>query len=370
LEFPEAFDGEATDGVGFHVVLGNPPYASYPESLPSVLVDAHYSAAASGDLYALFVERALQVTRDAGSHLGFIVPLSLTFSNRLASLRSLLESKARTWHVHSFDKRPQSLFRGVQQRTSIIFGHPATGSMRMSSGPLMRWKPEGRRSLFAQLRAYDATDLMLELGIPKLGSDIQGRALQFLLSAGGTLGDHTINNLDDFTPEQLAALRIYFFGVAYRWLVAAKTLPPASSPEGRPVHLTGFSSLHFRSDEVAWAYVAVLNSLLAFWFWLVYGDSFHVTKALLCSLPVDVRLLTAEARSDLAQMGRELQHEMLKHVFYSTMRGRITANYNLLACRLVTRQIDQLLVTELGLGEEFRKDIERFCANAAGQSST
>jgi hypothetical protein len=367
LEFPEAFEAGATDGVGFHVVAGNPPYAKYPEYLSPAFVEAHYAAAGSGDLYALFVERALRLARDAGSHLGFIVPLSLMFSNRLASLRRVMESNARAWEVHSFDKRPQSLFPSVQQRTSIILGHPWSGCMRISSGPLTRWKPEERRSLFSQLRAFDATDLMLELGIPKLGSDVQARALRHLLSTGGCLRDHIIDNLNNFTPEQLEARRVYFFGVAYRWLVAAKTLPAPVSPEGRRVHLAGFSALHFRRDEVAWAYMAILNSLLAFWFWLVYGDSFHVTKALLCSLPVDVDLLSDDARGEFARLGRELQREMLNHVFYSTMRGRVVANYNLLACRTITHQIDQLLVTELRLGDDFRSDIEAFCASAVGQ---
>jgi hypothetical protein len=148
--------------------------------------------------------------------------------------------------------------------------------------------------------------------------------------------------------------------------VAAKILPPFISPEGEPVHLSGFSSLCFEREEIAWAYMAILNSLLAFWFWLMYGDSFHVTKTLLGSLPVDIGLLPIWARRELTRLGKELQEEMSQHIFYNTMRGRITANYDLLACRHITGKIDKLLVNELGLGEDFLVDIEWFCTAAAG----
>jgi hypothetical protein len=190
LEFPEVFHSRDTDGFGFDIALGNPPYASYPEGLSTVFLDANYKAVSSGDLYALFLERVVQTTRSISGHLGFIVPLSLTFSNRLASLRNVLKSELRIWNIYSFDKRPQAIFPNVQQRTSIIVGHPSRDVMRIRSGPLVRWKPEERKSLFSKLRAFDCTDLILDIGIPKLGSDIQARALRQLLSTGGSASDH------------------------------------------------------------------------------------------------------------------------------------------------------------------------------------
>jgi len=366
LEFPEVFQAEEKGRFGFDIALGNPPYAGYPKSLSTIFLDANYDAVSSKDLYALFLERAIHITRSTSGHLGFIVPLSLTFSNRLASLRDVLRSELRAWSIYSFDKRPQAIFQNVQQRTSIILGHPSRSVMKIMSGRLARWRPEERNSLFSNLKAFDCSDLVLDIGIPKLGSDIQGRALRQLLSTGGSVGDHFAKDWDNLGPGDLETVTVYFFGVAYRWLVAAKTLPPPMSPDGKPIQLSGFSSLYFKNEEAAWAHMAVLNSLVAVWFWLMYGDSFHVTKSLLSSLPIDIDLLTEQGLGQLVRLGKELQEEMSKHIFYSRMRGKITANYNLLACKYITGKIDQLLVKELSLGADFLSDMEGFCAAAAG----
>ena len=363
LEFPEAFAGEKG---GFDVVLGNPPYASFPEDLPAGLLTVQYRTADCGDLYALFLERATQVARGTTSYLGFIVPLSITFSSRLASARIMLGAEARMWDVHSFDKRPQAIFPGVQQRTSILIGRSSLERKCVRSGPLLRWRPEDRATLFAGLRTFDCSDLMLPIGMPKLGSELQATALRRLLSMDRAVKHHLANDDGNTGGAQQDYSGLYFFGVAYRWLVTAKQLPPSVSPQGTSVNLSGFSMLRFHDERASWSYLAVLNSLTAFWFWLVYGDSFHVTRSLLASCPIDIDQLSGDAQGRLVQLGVELQREMLEHVFYGTMRGQTVANYDLLACRHITDKVDELLVDQLRLGGDFLTDVRRFCSAAAG----
>jgi len=366
IEFPEVFCYASNSERGFDVALGNPPYAAFPATLPHVFASMQYVSAAADDLYALFVERACRVSGASGAH-GFIVPLSLTFSSRLKSLRKMLESQPRVWNIYSFDKRPQAIFPNVQQRTSIIIGRPSAGSAEFRSGPLLRWRPQDRKTLFSTLRAFGCTDLILDIGIPKLGSAVQAQALWKMLSAGGSVSKHFAQDLKKMKPAQRERLRVYFFGVAYRWLVAARALPPRVSPEGQTVHLGGFSSLYFTSEDLAWAYMAVLNSLTAFWFWLMYGDSFHVTKTLLGKIPVDTDCFALPTRRRLAELGAELQEEMPKHVFYGQMQGKVTANYNVLACRHITDEVDWLLMKETSLNTDFLEDMKAFCASAAGE---
>jgi len=188
-----------------------------------------------------------------------------------------------------------------------------------------------------------------------------------MLSAGGSVSKHFAQDLKKMKPAQRERLRVYFFGVAYRWLVAARALPPRVSPEGQTVHLGGFSSLYFTSEDLSWAYMAVLNSLTAFWFWLMYGDSFHVTKTLLGKIPVDTDCFALPTRRRLAELGAELQEEMPKHVFYGQMQGKVTANYNVLACRHITDEVDWLLMKETSLNTDFLEDMKAFCASAAGE---
>jgi hypothetical protein len=137
---------------------------------------------------------------------------------------------------------------------------------------------------------------------------------------------------------------------------------------GESVHLTGFSRLTFKDEATAWSYLAVLNSQVTFWFWLLYGDSFHVTSSLLESLPIDITLFSANGRRQLESLGRQIDEEMAHHVFFARMKDRVTANYNLLECRHVTDPVDELLVNELNLGNDFLQDVRAFCALAAGTS--
>jgi len=369
LEFPEVF---AIEPKGFDIALGNPPYASCPSELSGQFASDVYATHNSGDLYALFLERSLVVTQPRYGHLGFIVPLSITFSNRMGSLRSLLSSRQYSWTVHSFDKRPQSIFPNVQQRTSIVIGGPAYPDACIRSGPLIRWRPEQRLRLFDNLDTFDCTDLILDLGIPKLGSASQGDLLRYLLTLGSCV-EHSLlepKEHNELTKAEFDELVVYFFGVAYRWLVATKRLPPLNTPTGAPVHLTGFNTLLFRTPILAWQHVAVLNSTFAFWFWLLYGDSFHVTKQLLGSLPIGVTKLSSNGQAELVELGKQLQREMFKHVFFNVMQGRTTANYDLLKCRHITSKIDSLLGQELGLSQELVAEIQSFCAHVAGPEWT
>ena len=116
LEFPEVFyapDGEPLAPAGFDAVIGNPPWdmvrddnagdasgGSARADLDGLLRFARSSGAyrAQGDghanLYQLFVERALRLTRDGG-RIGLVVPWGLASDYGCASLRRLLFDHSR-----------------------------------------------------------------------------------------------------------------------------------------------------------------------------------------------------------------------------------------------------------------------------------
>ncbi len=368
LEFPEAF---CSVDKGFSIVLGNPPYAGYPDEAFGRFARESYKAYECGDVYALFLERALNLVRRPSGSLGFIVPLSITFSNRLASLRAMLLQENLSWRICSFDKRPQSLFPKVQQRTSIVVGGLVQSGLHFASGPLLRWLPNERPQLFDRLQSFECTDLILDLGIPKIGSDLQVDVLRRLLLLGSRVEDSILRTKrrQELPQMELENRTVYFFGVAYRWLVVTKALPSSVTPSGHPVNLTGFKPMLFGSEELAWQHVAILNSSFAFWFWLLYGDSFHVTRRLLTGIPLAIGAVRQECRSRLSELAHELQKEMSKHVFFSVMMGQTTANFNMLKCRHITSKIDLLLCEELGLSQLALRDIQNFCDRAAGLSA-
>ena len=81
-EFPTVFEKG-----GFDVVIGNPPYVQIKES--NNYFNSNYSTVSSGDLYALFFEKALSILTSNGT-LGFITPSSYMTNIGFVSLRDLL----------------------------------------------------------------------------------------------------------------------------------------------------------------------------------------------------------------------------------------------------------------------------------------
>ncbi|MEK9136962.1 MAG: Eco57I restriction-modification methylase domain-containing protein, partial [Bacteroidota bacterium] len=97
FDWPSAFPEIMREG-GFDAVIGNPPYIrvrvfseSYPEQVDYLI--AHYRCATHvWDIYLLFFERALSLTRQGG-HFSFIVPVQTLHQPNCESLRKILLSE-------------------------------------------------------------------------------------------------------------------------------------------------------------------------------------------------------------------------------------------------------------------------------------
>jgi len=362
LEFPEVFvserqprDPDSSDRVGFDVVLGNPPYADQPSEADQ-LFPTLYVSSNSGDLYTLFVELMTKTSaRDA--HGGMILPLSITFSRRMTSLRTRLEKGSRHWFVSSFDRIPDALFgSNVRTRNSIALMKPSDdGLFHLSTGPLLRWFSSERHALFTSLRYHSADEVPHgNIGWPKLGSGTQAKILGHLLSQRYRLGDICVS-------RHSAAPVVYYSQTAYNWLTATRRLPPVYDRAGNLVSQTKYGNLALESEEDAWFVLSILTSLFAFWFWLVYGDGFDVTQGLLKAIPISPARIGVRPYGRLVELGRNIQDEMEKHVVFKWNAGKRIGNYNLRRCRHLTHHVDVIIFEETGLGRQLLADMLEFC---------
>jgi hypothetical protein len=96
LDWSAAFPGVLERG-GFDVVIGNPPYV-VRSGLPSDPALCTYQTAATGNLYALVIERALHLLRPHG-WLGVIVPVASVATDSMKPLQRLY-APLRQWHSH------------------------------------------------------------------------------------------------------------------------------------------------------------------------------------------------------------------------------------------------------------------------------
>ena len=97
FEFPSLLDANG-NFTGFDIVIGNPPYLriqgirAVNPAFADELTDKYHSATGAFDLYALFVERGLQIINPVGI-VNFIMPMKWTNAAFGKGLRGLLADK-------------------------------------------------------------------------------------------------------------------------------------------------------------------------------------------------------------------------------------------------------------------------------------
>ena len=112
-EFPSVW----SDG-GFDVMIGNPPYINKKQVTDYVWLG--YSTQNCPDLYAVCTERASTLLNLDG-RLSFIVPHSVSFSQRFARLRDHLRNTFPLIWTSSYSRRPTGLFSGSSAvRNTIV----------------------------------------------------------------------------------------------------------------------------------------------------------------------------------------------------------------------------------------------------------
>jgi len=219
----------------------------------------------------------------------------------------------------------------------------------------VRWFSRERRTLFSSLAQYNTDSIpSIGLGWPKLGSDVQAAVLRTMLFQPYSLGDA-------FVSDDGEHATVYYFKTAYNWLTATRQMPPAYDKEGNGVVQTAYGAISLPSEEDAWATLSLLTSSIAFWFWLVYGDGFHVTLGLLRALPISLAQLHGQRYDNLVKLGQMIQEEMQSHLVFKWNAGRRIGNYSLRRCRHLTCHVDAEIVEQLGLGKDCLTDILGFC---------
>jgi hypothetical protein len=93
LEFPEVFfneDGTPRKDPGFDVVIGNPPYGAEFGDLDRRFIGFRFPHSRSNKNSAMvFIEQGIQLTKENG-YFGYIIPKSISFSQKWASGRELI----------------------------------------------------------------------------------------------------------------------------------------------------------------------------------------------------------------------------------------------------------------------------------------
>lgn len=107
---------------GFNVIIGNPPWVDlkgHPNELVQYYFSNYQTAENRINLYAIFLERAIQLMEATGKF-GFIIPNSLLYQSSYQKLRRHILEKSK---LQNIVRLPDNTFEGVKAESLIIIGN-------------------------------------------------------------------------------------------------------------------------------------------------------------------------------------------------------------------------------------------------------
>ena len=359
---------------GADAVVGNPPYATIGSRRDSAFLEQCFASLSAGnvagsDHFPVFVEMMWKLARTDRNSSGMVVPLSLACSGRAqmnAARRAIMGSGGR-WRFAFFDREPHALFgEEVKTRNAIAFRYKSTGeacaAATIETGPLRKWTSRQRARLFDTIDFTPLLDNSIATGIPKLAGDEAVEVFDRLARRSARLREmcafvSSCRPVDTITGGR--DNRVFVSGTAYNFLNtfrAHRSLPPPRAPWSSSAVL----ALSFAAEGEAARAFAILGSRIAFWWWHVTGDGFHVTRAFVMNLPFSDKLLDATRKDALTRLGARLWDEVRTQQVVSVNGGRQTVAYRPHASESVRDEIDALLLGAFDAAPSFIEYLRTF----------
>jgi len=257
---------------GFDVIIGNPPYVEVSK-VTGYTVPNTYKTKSCGNLYANVLERCDQIRCQSASS-GFIVPLSIVSTSRMAPLRSALFGEGRGHWLSCFDVYPTKLFAEAKQRLTIIVSK-AKQIQSLHSTKYLRWWPQERNHLFECI-SYNGTVEQPSVGaVPKIGSSVELSIFQKLHSKRPV----------SFQPKADPIESIYIHRIPYNYVKALDRYPYYRSDikgEGRSADYKPYTAV-VRHHHLP--IIATVNSSLFFWHWYLLYEGYHCGRGEIVTFP-------------------------------------------------------------------------------------
>lgn len=348
LEFPEAVqDGRCA----FDVVVANPPYVGRS---PNPAISALYTTQKCGDLYAWIFERGTQVCAPDCS-LGMVIPLSVTFSGQLSSLRKLILELHGTKRIASFDIRPSTLFGTWEapnsQRTTIVLLDATCKGKRVFTTDLLRWNNEERPKLMLMLNATlgapcslfaETTKICLDAAIPKIGKSELARFWNCLTRTQQCIRNITVEILGESQRPSSTDIALTVPRAA-RYFISAT---PGTLARNKIL------SLVFESPDKRDLARVLINSNVFYWYWRAFGDGFLVNVDLVGSFPVPN--VIDDGYHELVD---ELDKATAVCTSFNMFRGDRVPSYNFNRRMDILLRIDDWIVRQVAPDLDLPRDI-------------
>ena len=324
---------------GFDVIVGNPPYVEYRKVKGDYTIKG-YQTESCGNLYAYTMERSIDLMNPQGTF-SFIVPISLTATQRMAVLQRYLFNHSSTMWLSNFALRPAALFPGVMQRNAICIMQKGGGGVTYTTD-YITWYAEERPTLFDKLRYLRLGNILQDYSIPKVNVRAGSMALSKVLSK------HTYwNTHKAFRGNN----KIYYHNAGGYWIKSFTFRPYYRSLTDRNKKHTTISELKMPSSELSFLYCALLNSNLFYFFWKSLTDARHVNLSDIALFPVDVNEF-AQSVNVLSSLVNNLMDELRRNSERIVYGNAKVDQFYVAPCKPIIDEIDHVLAKHYGFTDK------------------
>lgn len=337
---------------GFDVVVGNPPYVAASKVKKKYRIDG-FQTSSCPDIYAMVVEQSTRLLSSTGT-IGMIVPLSLTFSKDLRSLRSHLSKSIGASWFSSFAKRPSALFDGVDVRNTIVVGYRGSGRTKPRATRIHRWYSESRFCLFENLQYAEFGWEQFDGLVPRANSETMIQALaRARFPATRTVGDLLIRTSGKW--------KLWYRTSAYNWLSFSPNEPPSEDFSGNPIRSSGYSAFNLGSESDYLLLLMYLNGRIPFVLWTMFGDDLNVTKAVVSAAPFPAQL-NESVSGKIQELAKTLEDSLDSTLNYMNSEGKRIARYDLFKLSHLIRESDELFRQSLEFTLEVWEEMDLLLA--------
>ena len=351
----------APDWSGFDVVIGNPPYETIAKGQPAAARNAEkrrlreikqYQTTNGGDLYNLFCEVALTLVKPVDGVVTLVVPLSLAFGQDQVATRQLFEQSAKSIQLRHQDNAPDRTFHRSpvttpenSQRVTIITAVTGNGEAVIQTTGTGKWA-KSERELYLLHRQYAQIPARLP-GLhtnlanqwPRIPSEAVSRLIVEMQAQRRTISSLASPGVNAQGITFPKSARYFVTSVPIGTLDRGETVQPLADIAGL---------------ELA---MAALNGHVAFAWWRVWGDAFHVNDYDLNTVKIpDSWLDDAETNVLARGLGRKLINAITPENIVTRRSGTGGNSFENIdfheACPETVRRLDELYLTALGLPPE------------------